>query len=262
MLHLIFFPWFVCILSKICQRLHPKYLIFFSVGQILNKKCVLRQIPSPQRGYKISTTRETQNDDLEEVALTWSWSPAGHELLISPKNFIYSHPRSSSFPLLHERVVDASTPASVIFFVLWCLTGKEMFFTSWMSRKGGREGLGVAESCWVQAMAKLESDIQTRLCLLCFLAFGSCSKVFLLFGLNKHLPTKWKFASLSVWKHSRHKVLRERKKTWQILIVVFLCGLKYWIGQQADLQMLARLFSLFPSQFCFLLKPLSLKHLK
>lgn len=219
--------------------------------------------PSPrQHGYKISTTRETQNDDLDEVALNWSWSPAGHELLISPENFIYSYPRSSSFPLLQERVVDASMPASVsFFFVLWCLTGKEMFFTSWMSRKGGREGLGVAESCWVQVTAKLESDTQMRLCQLCFLAFGSCSKVFLLFGLNKHLPTKWKFASLSDWKHSRHKVLREKKENpWQILIVVFLCGLKYWIGQ-VDLEMLARLFSLFPShKFCFLLKTLFLKH--
>lgn len=106
--------------------------------------------------------------------------------LISPINFIYSYPRSSSFPLLRERVVDASMPASVFFvFALWCLTGKEMFFTSWMSRKEEKEGLGVAEICWVQAMVKLESNTQTQLCLLCFLAFGSCSKVFLLFGLNK-----------------------------------------------------------------------------
>lgn len=195
MLHLIFFPWFVCILSKICQRLHPK------------NKFRIKNVCS-------GTTRETPNDDLEggggsELELitrgTWT-SNRPYKLYLFSSSLVILSPSAGA----SRRRVHASQCFS--FLVLWCLTGKEMFFTSWMSRKEEKEGLGVAEICWVQSTAKLESDTQTRLCLMCFLAFGSCSKVFLLFGLNKHLPTKWKFASLSVWKHSRHKVLREREK--------------------------------------------------
>lgn len=43
-------------------------------------------------------------------------------------------------------------------------------------------------NCWVWAVAESKSDCFARRA---FQLFGSCSKVFLLFGLNKQLPTKW-----------------------------------------------------------------------